>query len=89
MLAHKSSLGIVEDDKFDWLVDPPVAEPKLNTLVSLSDCAMPQATGEFNNVRGFLGIKADDERRRMDGVNDVGVVRIGTEVLIVLWKDLQ
>ena len=89
MLAHEASLGIVEDDKLDWLVDPSVAEPKLNTLVGPSDRTMPQAAGEFDNVRGFLGVKADDERRGVNGINNFGVVRIGTEVLVVLKKELS
>ena len=89
MLAHEPSLGIVEDDKLDRLVNPSVAEPKLNTLVGSGDCSMPQAAGEFDNVRGFLGVKADDERRGVNGINDFGVVRIGTEVLVVLKKKLR
>ena len=35
---------------------------------------MPQTTEEFDNVQGFLRVKADDERRGVDGVDDVGVV---------------
>ena len=89
VLAHESSLGIIEDDKFNWLVDPSVAKPKLNTLVGPSDCTMPQATREFDNVRGFLGVKADDERRRVNGVNDIGIMGIRTEVLIVLRKEFS
>jgi len=89
VLAHESSLGIIEDDKLDWLVDPSIAEPKLNALVGPSDCTMPQAAGEFDNVRGFLGVKTDDERRRVNGINDFGIVRIGTEVLIVLKERLS
>ena len=89
MLAHEPSLGIIKDDKLDRLVDPSVAEPKLNTLVGSGNCTMPQAAGEFDNVRGFLGVKADDERRGVNGINDFGIVKIGTEVLVVLKKKLS
>jgi hypothetical protein len=63
MLAHDSSLGIAEDDKLRWFVDPPVAKAELNTLIGMRDCAMPQATREINNIGGFFGVKADDEGR--------------------------
>jgi len=62
MLAHDSSLGIIEDDKLDRLVDPSVAQTELNTLVGRGDTTMPQITRELDNIRGFLGIKADDKR---------------------------
>ena len=89
VFAHDSSLGIIKDNKLDWLVDPSVAEPKLDTLICPSDCTMPEATREFDNVRRFLGVKADDERRGVNGINDVRVVRIGTKVFIVLRKGLS
>lgn len=84
MLAHEPRLGVIEDNKLDWLIDPSVAETKLNTLVGSGDSTMPQATGELDGIRGFLGIEADDKRRRMNGVDDVSVMGIGSEVLIVL-----
>ena len=84
MLTHESSLGVIEDDKLDWLIDPSVAKAKLNALVSLGDPTMPQTTGELNDVRGCFCVKADYERRRMNGVGDVGVMGVRTEVLVVL-----
>jgi hypothetical protein len=89
VLAHKSSLDVVEDDKFDRLIDPSVAEAELNTLAGLGDGTVPQTAGELDSVRGFLGVKADDECRGMNGVNDVGVVGVGTEVLVVLRRNLS
>jgi hypothetical protein len=86
--THKSSLGIIEDDKLDWLVDPSVTETELNTTAGLHDRTMPQTTRELDNVRKFLGVKADDERRGANGVNDVSVVGVGTEMLTVLKKNL-
>ena len=88
VLAHKSSLDVVEDDKFDRLIDPSVAEAELNTLAGPGDGTMPQTAGELDSVRGFLGVKANDERRGMNGVDDVGVVGVGTEMLIVLKEHL-
>ena len=89
VLAHKSSLDVVEDDKFDRLIDPSVAEAELNTLTGLGDGAVPQTTGELDGVRGFLGVKANDERRGMNGVDDVSVVGVGTEVLVILKHKLS
>lgn len=45
---------------------------------------MPQATRELDSIRGFLGIKANDECRGVDCIDDVSVVGVGSEVLIVL-----
>ena len=89
VLAHKSSLDVVKDDKFDRLIDPSVAEAELNTLAGLGDGTMPQTTGELDSVRGFLGVKANDERRGMNGIDNVGVVGVGTEVLVVLRRKLN
>lgn len=86
VLAHETSLGIIENDKLDWLVDPPVTEPQLNALVGLGNCTVPQATRELDNVRGILGVETDNKRRRVNAINDIDVVRIGTEVFIVLGK---
>jgi hypothetical protein len=89
VLSHKPSLDVVKDDKFDWLVDPSVAEAELNTLAGLGDGTMPQTAGELDSVRGFLGVEADYERRGMNGVDNVGVVGVGTEVLVVLRHNLS
>jgi hypothetical protein len=86
VLTHESSLGVIEDDKLDWLVDPSVAETELDTTVGLSDRTMPQTTRELDDVRRFLSVKADDERRGVNGIDDASVVGVGTEVLIVLKK---
>ena len=50
---------------------------------------MPQPTREFDNVRRFLGIKANDERRGVNRVDNVGVVGVRSEVLIVLENTEQ
>lgn len=86
VLAHDSCLGIIENDKLDRLVDPAIAEPQLNTLVGPGNCTMPQATREFDSVRGILSVKTNNKRRRVNAINDIGVVRVGTEVLIILRK---
>lgn len=89
VLAHESSLDIIENDKLDGLVDPPITEPQLNAVVGPGNCAMPQVTREFDNVRGFLSVEADNKRRRVNVINDIGVVGIRTEVFIVLRKALS
>ena len=63
VLAHDSSLGIVEDDKLHRFVDPSVAEAESNTPIGLRDCTVPQTTREINNVGGFFDVKTDDEGR--------------------------
>ena len=45
---------------------------------------MPQTTRELDNIRGFLSIKANDERRGVNCIDDVSVAGIGSEVFIVL-----
>ena len=50
VLTHESSLGIIKDDKFDWLIDPSVAKAKLNAFTSLGDPTMPQTTREVDDV---------------------------------------
>ena len=89
VLAHEPSLGIIENDKLDRLVDPAIAEPQLNAVIGAGNCAMPQATRELDNVRGFLSVEADNKRRRVNVIDDIGVVRIRTEVFIVLRKVLS
>lgn len=63
VLAHDSSLGIVEDDKLHRFVDPSVAEAESNTPIGLRDCTVPQTTREINDIGGFFGVKTDDEGR--------------------------
>jgi hypothetical protein len=41
VLTHEPSLGVIKDDKFDWFVDPPVAETELDTFIGPGDCAVP------------------------------------------------
>ena len=86
VLAHESSLGIIEDDKLDWLVNPSVAETELNALFRWGDCTMPQTTRELDDIRRLLSIEADDERRGVNGVDYVSVVGIRSEVLVVLKR---
>lgn len=86
MLAHDPSLCVIKDDELDRFIDPSITEPELNTLVSWRDLTMPQTTRELDWIRRFLSIKADDERRGMDGVDNVGVMGVRSEVLIVLKK---
>ena len=50
VFAHDPSLGIIKDDKLDWLVDPSVAEAELNTFIGPGDCTMPQSTGELDVI---------------------------------------
>lgn len=77
VLAHEPCFDIIEDDELHWLVNPSVTETELNTLIGRGDSTMPQATRKLDDIRGFLGIKADDECRGMDVVDDAGVVRVG------------
>jgi hypothetical protein len=41
VFAHEASLGIIKDDKLDWLVHPTVAETELNALIGQGDGTMP------------------------------------------------
>lgn len=50
VFAHKSGLGIIEDDKLDWLVHPSIAEAELNALVGLGDRTMPQTTRKLDRI---------------------------------------
>ena len=47
---------------------------------------MPQTTREINDIRWFLGIKANDERRRVNGIDDISIVGVGSEVFVILKK---
>jgi len=78
VLAHESGLGIIEDDKLEWFIYPSVAKTELDALVGRSHPTMPQTTRELDDVGGFLCVKADDESRGVNGVNDVGVAGVGT-----------
>lgn len=84
VLTHDPSPGIIEDDKLDGLVDPPVAETELNTFIGPGDSTVPQTTRELDDIRGTFGVKTYNESGRVNGVEDVRVVGVGTEVLVVL-----
>ena len=76
VLAHEPSLGIIKDNKFDWLVDPSVAETELNAFVGAGDSTVPQTARELDNIRGPFGVEAYNKGRRVNVVDDVSVVRI-------------
>ena len=84
MFAHEPSLGIIKDDKLDWLIDPSIAEAELNAFIGPGDCTVPQTTRELDCIRGNFGVEAYNKGRGMNGVDDVSVVRVGAKVLIVL-----
>lgn len=89
MLAHEPGFCVLKYDELDWLVDPPVAEAELNAFIGPGDCAVPQTTRKLDDIQGSFGVEAYNESRRVDGVDDVSVVRVGTEVLVVLEKNIQ